>query len=188
MHVLLPGRPSLSKGVATFALAIKRLAESGQCSGLTFALQDYDTPFREPELARSIAMLQQLYLPSLHIIQKPLDEDRYYQLMGEADLVVLPYFEEDYHAMVSGPFVEALALGKPVVVTENTWMSAQLARFGAGLTVRDRDAEDLARAICAARDGYQHLAEQASARQQSWIDYHNPYNFVQELLKVVEPR
>jgi glycosyltransferase involved in cell wall biosynthesis len=188
MHVLLPGRPSLAKGVATFALAIKQLAEGGQCSGLTFTLQDYDTPFREPGLARSIAMLQQLCLPGLHIVQKPLDEDGYYQLMSEADLVVLPYFQEDYHAMVSGPFVEALALGKPVVVTEDTWMSAQLARFGAGLTVRDRDAEDLARVICAARDGYQHLAEQASARQESWITYHNPDNFVQELLKVVEPR
>ena len=90
--------------------------------------------------------------------------------------------------MVSGPFVEALALGKPVVVTEDTWMSAQLARFGAGLTVRDRDPEDLARAICAARDGYEHLAEQASARQESWIAYHNPDNFVKELLKVVDAR
>jgi glycosyltransferase involved in cell wall biosynthesis len=187
-HVLLPGRPSLSKGVATFALAIKRLTEGGLCSGLTFTLQDYDTPFREPELARSIAMLQQLSLPNLNIIQKSLDEDGYYQLMSEADLIVLPYFQEDYHAMVSGPFVEALALGKPVVVTEHTWMSAQLKRFGAGLTVRDRDAEDLARAICAARDGYQHLAEQASARQESWLAYHNPRNFVEELLKVVEPR
>ena len=188
LNVLLPGRPSLAKGVATFALAIKRLAEGGQCSGLTFTLQDYDTPFREPELARSMAMLQQLCLPGLHIVQKPLDEDGYYQLMSKADLIVLPYIQEDYHAMVSGPFVEALALGKPVVVTEDTWMSAQLARFGAGLTVRDRDPEDLARAICAARDGYEHLAEQASARQESWIAYHNPDNFVKELLKVVDAR
>jgi len=188
MNVLLPGRPSLNKGVATFALAIKRLAEGGQSSGLTFTLQDYDSRFREPELARSMAMLQQLCLPGLHIIPKPLDEDGYYQLMSEADLIVLPYFQEDYRAMVSGPFVEALALGKPVVVTKETWMSAQLAKFGAGLTVRDRDAVDLAHAICAAREGHQHLAEQAAARQESWIAHHNPYNFVQELLKVVEAR
>jgi glycosyltransferase involved in cell wall biosynthesis len=185
-NVLLPGRPSLSKGVATFVTAIIRMAERGQCSGLTFTLQDYPTPFREPQLAHSIAMLRQLGLPGVHIVQKPLDEDGYYRLMSEADLVVLPYFQEDYHAMVSGPFVEALALGKPVIVTEGTWMSGQLERFGAGTTVRDRDADDLARAICTVRDNYQQLAELAAARKGSWIAYHNPQNFVNELLKVAE--
>ena len=185
VNVLLPGRPSLSKGVATFVKAITRLAERGRLSGLTLTLQDYPTPVREPQLARSMAMLRELSLPGVHIVEKPLDESGYYLLMSGADLVVLPYFQEEYHAMVSGPFVEALALGKPVVVTEGTWMSEQLERFGAGLTVRDRDAEDLARAICAARDNYQQLAERAAARRESWIAYHNPQNFVNELLAVV---
>jgi len=186
INVLLPGRPSLGRGIATLAMAIKRLVDHGQLSDLTFTLQDYQTPVREPELDRAIAMLRQLDLPALHVVQKPLEEKEYYQMMSEADLVVLPYFQEDYYAMSSGPFVEALALGKPVVVTEGTWMSTQLERFGAGLTVRDRDADDLARAICAARDNYRYLAEQAAARRESWIAYHNPQNFVDELIKVAE--
>ena len=186
INVLLPGRPSLSKGVATFAMAIKRLAERRQFSGLTFTLQDYDTPLREPELTRSITMLEQLGLPEIHIVQGPLGEEEYYRLLSEADLVVLPYYQEDYYAMSSGPFVEALALGKPVVVTEGTWMSTQLERFGAGLTVRDRDPEHLARAICAARENYRSLTEQAAERRESWIAYHNPQNFVDELIKVAE--
>jgi len=186
MNVLLPGRPSLGRGIGTLAAAIKRLVDYGQLADLTFTFQDYPTPIREAELDRAIAMLRQLGLPGLHIVQRPLGEEEYYQMISEADLVVLPYSQEVYYAMSSGPFVEALALGKPVVVTEGTWMSEQLERFGAGLTVRDRDAEDLARAICAARDNYQQLAERAAARRESWIAYHNPQNFVNELLKVVE--
>lgn len=186
INVLLPGRPSLSRGIAILAAAIKRLVDLGQFSGLAFTFQDYQTPVREAELDRAIAMLQQLDLAGLHIVQKALDENEYYQMMSDADLVVLPYFQEVYGAMSSGPFVEALALGKPVVVTEGTWMSDQLQRFGAGLTVRDQDADDLARVICVARDGYQHLTEQASARRESWIAYHNPHSFVNELLWVVE--
>jgi glycosyltransferase involved in cell wall biosynthesis len=186
MNVLLPGRPSLSRGIATLAAAIKRLVDHGQCADLTFTLQDYQTPGREPELDRAVVMLRQLGLPGLRIVQKTLDEREYYQMMADADLVVLPYFQEVYRVMSSGPFVEALALGKPVVVTEDTWMSDQLQRFGAGLTVRDRDADDLARVLCAARDDYPRLAEQAVARRERWIAYHNPNSFVNELLKVAE--
>jgi glycosyltransferase involved in cell wall biosynthesis len=80
--------------------------------------------------------------------------------------------------------VEALGLGKPVIVTEGTWMSAQLQKFGAGLTFRDQDPDDLARAICAARLEYPRLAEQAAARREEWVAYHNPESFVHELLKV----
>ena len=186
INVLLPGRPSFSKGIATLATAIERLADKRQLSGLTFTLQDYQTFLREPELGRAIAALRQLNLPGVHIVPKPLGEEEYNRMMSDADVVVLPYFQEDYCTMVSGPFVEALALGKPVVVTEGTWMSGQLARFGAGTTVRDRDADDLARAICAVRDNYRQLAELAAARSGSWIAYHNPQNFVNELLKVAE--
>jgi glycosyltransferase involved in cell wall biosynthesis len=186
LKVLLPGRPSLSKGIATFILAIKRLADRRQLSGLAFTFQDYETPVREPQLTRSVAMLRQWDLPAVRIVQKPLNEGEYNSMLSEADLVVLPYFQEDYHAMVSGPFVEALALGKPVVVTEGTWMSAQLAQFGAGLTVKNHDADDLARVICLARDNYRQLAERAAARRDIWTAFHNPSRFVDELLKVAE--
>jgi hypothetical protein len=64
-------------------------------------------------------------------------------------------------------------------------MSSQLEQYGAGVTCRDRDPEDLARAICEARDNYPYLAAQAQARRSAWVAYHNPANFVSELLKVV---
>jgi hypothetical protein len=72
-----------------------------------------------------------------------------------------------------------------VIVTQDTWMSDQLQEYGAGVTFADGNVDDLARAICEARGQYPHLAQQAQSRQSAWVAYHNPDNFVSELLKVV---
>ena len=184
LNILSPGRPMLVKGIGTLAQAIKRLADREQMAGLSFTLQDYHALYREPEVADHLAMLRNLGSSAVRIIPQALDEQGYYRMLSEAHVVVLPYDRERYHADSSGPFVEALGLAKPVIVTEGTWMSAQLQKFGAGLTFRDQDPDDLTRAICAARLEYPRLAEQAAARREEWVAYHNPESFVYELLKV----
>jgi glycosyltransferase involved in cell wall biosynthesis len=187
INLVVPGRPALYRGIGTLAMAMKHLANQGRASQLTLTVQDYPAPFPDPE-ARDyqdqMAMLRQLGAPSVQIITEALDTEAYYRMLSEADVVVLPYFRDVYYSQTSGPFTEALSMAKPVIVTADTWMSAQLARFGAGLTFRDRDADDLARAICMLRDNYPQFAEQALARRESWVAYHNPENFVDELIKV----
>jgi glycosyltransferase involved in cell wall biosynthesis len=131
---------------------------------------------------------KRLGLANVQLIERALLEDEYYRLLQEADVVVIPFRKNEYHARTSGTFTEALAAGKPVVVTRGTWMSDQLERFGAGITFRDGDVDDLARAILDVRDQYPRLAKQALNRRGAWIAYHNPEHFLDELLKLASSR
>jgi len=69
-------------------------------------------------------------------------------------------------------------------VTDGTWMSAQLPEFGAGVTFRDGDPEDLARAILELRDNHSVLAAQARERGPKWAAYHNPDHFLAVLFDI----
>jgi glycosyltransferase involved in cell wall biosynthesis len=181
-RVVTPGRSMVTKGLDVLVEAIEELNGTGELPGFHFTLQDYAAAFRGPEVAVLIERLRRLASPQVRIIDQPLSESEYYELMASADLVALPSRREVYAAGTSGGFVEALALGKPVVVTDGTWMSAELEHSGAGITCADRSGPDLARALRAARVSRVALAAQAQAQRPGWLAYHNPRSFVTRLL------
>ncbi len=86
-------------------------------------------------------------MANVTFLQETLSTDAYYRLLGQADAVLLPYDAKIYRSRSSGVLTEALAAGKPVVVTENTWLSDQMTAFGGGVICRSGDPADLARAI-----------------------------------------
>ncbi|YAI81933.1 MAG: glycosyltransferase [cyanobacterium endosymbiont of Rhopalodia sterrenbergii] len=67
------------------------------------------------------------------LIQEAMSPDDYYQLLGEADLLILPYNAESYRVRSSGVLTEALAAGKPVVVPNNSWLAKQVDLSRAGI-------------------------------------------------------
>jgi glycosyltransferase involved in cell wall biosynthesis len=182
LNVVAPGRSMVSKGLDVLVEAIEALASSGELPQYHFTLQDYAAAFREPEVSELMARLRHLESPQVRIVEQPLSEREYYELLDQADIVALPFRRRIYAASTSGGFVEALAMGKPVVVTAGTWMSAQLERAGAGLTCADGSGADLARALRAARAGRGELAARAAAQRASWLAYHNPRSAVSALL------
>ena len=52
----------------------------------------------------------------MRLIDGVLSREAYADLLGGADVVLLPYSRRVYYARTSGPFTEALAGGKPVIV------------------------------------------------------------------------
>jgi len=61
--------------------------------------------------------------PALRALPGALPRAVYWGWLQEADLIVLPYLAEWYHARTSGIFVEAIAAGKPAAVSAGTWMA-----------------------------------------------------------------
>jgi hypothetical protein len=55
-----------------------------------------------------------------------LNGDAVSRLMNESDIGLLPYDRQRYHARCSGPLVEFLAAGVPVVVPSGCWLADQL--------------------------------------------------------------
>lgn len=182
VQVLSLGSARDNKGFDLLAGAIGVLNSRRELERLRFRLQCYMLD-SSPGMEGPVAMLKRLALPEVELVEETVDERRYREMLCGCGAVVLPYRTAEYAANTSGIFTEALAAGKPVIVTSGTWMADQLSRFGAGVTFRDGDTADLARAILELRDNYARLAAQAAERAAAWTAYHSPENFMRELLK-----
>jgi glycosyltransferase involved in cell wall biosynthesis len=175
------------KGFPLLVDAIRILGARGILPEMEFILQCHIGSSFHSDMQKHREVLEAMKSDSLQLIPRPLGTGDYYRILHSADLVLLPYRRGTYYARTSGPMAEAFAAAKPVVVTEDTWMSEQLRRFGAGTTFRDGDPADLARAVIEARANHPALAERARANRPAWIKFHNPDVFFNLLLKDSEP-
>lgn len=66
---------------------------------------------------------------NIKYVNTNLSFEEYNDLMVNSDIILLPYLSELYKFRTSGIFVEAIALNKVVVTTENTWMAYELKKF-----------------------------------------------------------
>jgi glycosyltransferase involved in cell wall biosynthesis len=91
--------------------------------------------------------------------------DRYWQLMEEADVVGCTYDPADYATRASGIFLEALALGKPVLVSNRTSVGAEVAADGYayGIGVDFGDVDSLASGLERMVSSYDALRRGAEA-------------------------
>jgi glycosyltransferase involved in cell wall biosynthesis len=102
----------------------------------------------------------------VQLIETVLDQPGYDTILGSADFIVLPYRKKVYFNRISGVAVEAACAGIPMIVTENTWLSWAMDEFGAGVTVKENDPEDLAARIVDCIENRQSLKELASEKKQ----------------------
>jgi glycosyltransferase involved in cell wall biosynthesis len=103
--------------------------------------------------------------PQVTLLEQVLGEEEYKQYLQTADFIVLPYRRKVYFNRLSGVAIEAACAGVPMIVTENTWLSWAVEAFGAGVTVKDDDADDLAEKIMYCLSQWQFLKEKAQERK-----------------------
>jgi glycosyltransferase involved in cell wall biosynthesis len=72
---------------------------------------------------------------NLRLVEGPLPSDGYFSLLGEADVVLLPYAPQFYGHCSSGIFAEAAAAGKVIVVPAGTVGARQGEEYGLGVVV-----------------------------------------------------
>ncbi len=112
--------------------------------GLEFWLQSNHPA---PDVSAAIEAFARDQPPEVTLVHEGLDEAAYHAALMAADVVMVPYWRSIYEARTSGVLLEALAAGKPVIATQDTWMSDELELHGAGILVPDQDPLDLADAI-----------------------------------------
>ncbi len=69
----------------------------------------------------------------VRLVEGALSSEEYYALLGEADIVLLPYAPTFYGFGSSGVFTEAASVGKVVVVSPHTVPARQGAEYGLGV-------------------------------------------------------
>jgi glycosyltransferase involved in cell wall biosynthesis len=183
-HFVSLGNARDEKGILEIFAAIRWLRDNDQLQDCRFTLQCNDAT---PEVTAAVTAFRDLNLPGCRLLFSALATVAYYDLLSQADIVLLPYWRSIYASRTSGVFMDALSAGKPVVVTENTWMADQLARHGAGLLCGDRDPVVLGRAIMAARERRADLVARATERRAAWTELHNPEALARRIVQSGDP-
>ena len=116
----------------------------------------------------------------VRLIYGPYDEDSYIQHLLEADVILLPYHSGQYANRSSGILLEAIALAKPVIVTEGSWMATQV---DASHAVTIASVDNLADGIVMAYENYERLRQGAWEKRETVLR-ENSYGAL--LAKVVE--
>lgn len=167
------------KGFELVASAIRLAIDTG-IRNVEFVLHAYAIS-EEDARARDRAV-SELPPDRVRMVTGLLPRAEYLELLQAADVVILPYSRSSYRSRTSGPFVEAVGLGRPVIVTSGTWMSDQLEALGSGVTFSDGDAQDLVRAIVEVRDRYADFRNRAEQARETWLRRHSAATVVAELL------
>jgi glycosyltransferase involved in cell wall biosynthesis len=116
------------------------------------------------------------------LIPERLTPEDYADLVQHLDVVLLPYLHPSYAEATSGIFAEALALGKPVVVSSGTWMARELGRAGSGVVFPRETPESLPDRVLELLADYPRHAAAAAASQAAWREFHSPESLASLLL------
>lgn len=167
------------KGFDVFARAALRMENKD----VEFAFQSYLDDPRDMESPAARAELEGSRRTDLILLNTPLNSSAYRDLLQSADVVVIPYRQQYYRSRTSGILAEAIAAGKPVITTADTWMADQVRQYGVGITFKDGDIPDLIRAIETAAAGFTAFRKQAGEARGRWTEWHNSERLFQLLMK-----
>lgn len=117
------------------------------------------------------------------LIHERLSTDDYADLAQNLDIILIPYIDEHYRAATSGIFTEAVALGKPVVVPSDTWMSRELATAGSGVVFPREDPSRLGPATLEVVRNYPKHQAAAALGCEAWKAFHNSRTLAEMLLR-----
>ncbi|MDG2166335.1 MAG: glycosyltransferase [Opitutales bacterium] len=109
------------------------------------------------------------------ILDKSLFGQRYFDFLGQGDVVVLPYDPVYYHLRTSHIFAESLGIGCPVITSSGTWMEEELSLDDRprGIIMEDYSSESLAKAMIAFHDKRHQLVPNAQEQAMNIRSRHN---------------
>ena len=164
------GVSTWDKGIDVFQDAIVQFLARNPGSPASFVLQ-WGVPCVGP--AHSIIPISDRLRshPNVILLERRLSNAEYNSYFSKADFIVLPYRKSTYFNRISGVAVEAAISGKPMIVTENTWLSWAIQEFGSGFCVPEADVDAWSQAIeqcCADRVALQAHAQRRMADAQNY--------------------
>jgi glycosyltransferase involved in cell wall biosynthesis len=110
-------------------------------------------------------------------------QEEYQTWLHHADLVLMPYSPAHYTLQTSGVFSEAMALGKPCIVPEGTWLAEMARRNRCGVTIFPcHSVETIATATLGALEELPRLTAAMQAVRSEWRETMGMQAFVKRLL------
>lgn len=180
IRVVSLGNARAEKGIIEILEAIRLLSMRPHIADVEFVLQVH-----QPDELCSPAIDEfRCNLPNnVILLNDALDSAEYQALLCSASIVLVPYWRDVYLSRTSGVLLEALAAGKPAIVTDDTWMSDELARWdGSGVRIPSRSPVALADGIIRMIENISVYRERAYRASKECRAYHSPSSLLQHLL------
>jgi len=185
LRIVFAGDARLEKGYQHLPAIVDALAPELAAGRARFVLQSnfpFSIPCRRRNLPLVAARERLACFSSDHVslLCQPLQPAPFRNLIGGADIGILPYDPVHYHARCSGVLLEMLAAGVPVIVPAGGWMARQVEAAGAGRVAEHvSDFPRLLREVIGHHDRYKAAAEKSSA---DLLRRRHPRRFMADLL------
>lgn len=166
-HLVFAGGARAEKGYMLLPRLIQRLRGRARFTIHSGAITGDSDPLVQAAHRSLLALADQ----DVVILERSLSPDDYLALIGQADLLLLPYDAVAYGPRSSGILAEARAMGVPATVPAGTWMES--AR-GPSDAVVFTCADDFPLAVERALADLPNLTRQYHAAAESWRRLHNP--------------
>ncbi len=141
---------------------------------------------KDEKLLNYIDSIKLANVKNVKLIPTPLPMEEYYETLNSISAMLLLYDEKYYKHLFSGILLEAFALGKPAIVTPNTWLSRQVNKFDAGVVVQSTRPEDVLKAVKKLESNYEYYSANALRAAQYLLEIHNARTlalFIKEILE-----
>jgi glycosyltransferase involved in cell wall biosynthesis len=176
-HFACLGNARQEKGFAEILAAIDILNADGRPPDARFTLQSSD-----PDAFSAAALSSFRSAESVSLVNRPLSDEGYLQVLKDADVLLIPYHADRYGDRTSGVLCEALTAGKPVITTEGSFLGLEVMSQGTGWLVRDRDPASVAQTIRRAICELEVVAARCAELMPRYKPMFHPDTFVSQLL------
>jgi glycosyltransferase involved in cell wall biosynthesis len=174
------GVSSWDKGIDVFQAAIMQFLERNPASEARFVLQ-WGVTCEGPG-GNLIPISERLRNEQrVTLLERRLSNEEYADLFAAATFIVLPYRRKTYFNRLSGVLVEAACSGKPMIVTEGTWLEWAMHEFGCGLSVPEGDSSKLCEAMYLCCAEVRKLTNEAKVRSSSALSYNSSERYLKLL-------
>jgi glycosyltransferase involved in cell wall biosynthesis len=175
------------KGFSELPGIIETVLNSEFASQVEFCVQASasGTGYLESECLQAMGKLRRIQSSQatsvVRLLDKPLDESEYKELLTNSNLILLPYTGQSYTAQTSGILIEAAAYQVPCIVPKGTWLEDELEITGGGAIFDPDDPGSAGRAVLQVLRSYASYADKARAGGQIIAERHGQDAFARSL-------
>ena len=171
------GVSTWDKGIDVFHDAMELFLNRNPGSQARFVVQ-WSVPCVGPDGDTKVVSDYLRKHPSVTLLERRLSNEEYATLFGGSDFIVLPYRRSTYFNRISGVAVEAAVSGKPMIVTEGTWLEWAMTEFGSGLSIPENDLEALCAALERCCESQADFLAAAERRAEVALAYNSPDRYL----------
>lgn len=146
---------------------------------VNFTLQsNFNCEGGEEGMAGARHQLEQFDDDRVKLLFSQLSSEEYYGLICDGDAILLPYSAKNYSNRSSGILIEAMAAGKPVLVSKGSWMESQVDDTHSVIIQSPDKIGDAIKELAA---NFSSLQQGALAKQKKALEFSSPDTFMQHL-------